>query len=98
HDCTCADCPTRFLTPRRSGPTKPRPTPMEHGFVYYKVPAADTHAVAKCVRAMFNALGEKAPHARLLQRTDAESNEVTLMEVYEPVLDAARFAVDLARA
>ena len=65
---------------------------MEHWYVYYKVPAAETTAVAKRVRAMFNALGENAPRGSLLQRADAEDNEVTLMEVYEPVADGRAFA------
>jgi hypothetical protein len=68
---------------------------MEHWYVYYKVPALDTDAVANCVRAMFNALGNKAPGARLMQRADAENHEVTLMEVYEPVTDARVFAAAL---
>jgi uncharacterized lipoprotein NlpE involved in copper resistance len=65
---------------------------MEHWYVYYKVPAADTAAVANRVRAMFNALGDDAPRARLMQRAEAASGEVTLMEVYEPVADAHTFA------
>jgi len=71
---------------------------MEHWYVYYKVPAADTEAVANCVRAMFNALGSNAPHGRLMQRADGESDEVTLMEVYEPVTDADVFATALEGA
>jgi len=71
---------------------------MEHWYVYYKVPAADTAAVANRVRAMFNALGKTAPHARLLQRADAEDGEVTLMEVYEPVTDGRAFASVLENA
>ncbi|HTT12657.1 MAG TPA: DUF4936 family protein [Burkholderiaceae bacterium] len=65
---------------------------MEHWYVYYKVPAADTAAVAQRVRAMFNALGDGAPRACLLQRLDAKDGEVTLMEVYEPVADGHAFA------
>ena len=65
---------------------------MEHWYVYYKVPAADTAAVAKRVRSMFNALGDSAPRGCLLQRVDAEEKDVTLMEVYEPVADGAAFA------
>jgi hypothetical protein len=65
---------------------------MEHWYVYYKVPAADTAAVANRVRAMFNALGDDAPRARLMQRADGATGEVTLMEVYEPVADARAFA------
>jgi hypothetical protein len=65
---------------------------MEHWYVYYKVPAADTAAVAKRVRAMFNALGDSAPRGCLLQRVDAEDREVTLMEVYESVADGPAFA------
>ena len=64
---------------------------MEHWYVYYKVPAADTAAVAKRVLAMFNALGNSA-RGSLLQRVDAEEKEVTLMEVYEPVSDGPAFA------
>ena len=71
---------------------------MEHWYVYYKVPADDTAAVADRVRAMFNALGNDAPGARLLQRVDSANNEVTLMEVYEPIENAARFAQALERA
>ena len=65
---------------------------MEHWYVYYKVPAAETAAVAQRVRAMVNALGESAPRGCLLQRADAEDDEVTLMEVYEPVADGRAFA------
>lgn len=65
---------------------------MEHWYVYYKVPATESAAVANRVRAMFNSLGADAPQARLLRRADAESGEVTLMEVYEPVVDAHGFA------
>jgi hypothetical protein len=71
---------------------------MEHWYVYYKVPAAQKAAVAERVRAMFNALGDAAPAARLLQRAEPGRNEVTLMEVYEPVSDATDFAQALARA
>ena len=71
---------------------------MEHWYVYYTVPAADVLAVANRVRAMFNALADAAPGAKLLQRADAANNEVTLMEVYEPVTDAALFAQALERA
>ena len=71
---------------------------MEHWYVYYKVPAADTVAVAKRVRAMFNSLGDDAPRGRLLQRADAEDGEVTLMEVYEPVADGRAFASALEGA
>jgi hypothetical protein len=71
---------------------------MERWYVYYKVPAADTAAVAKRVRAMFNALGASAPRASLLQRADAEDDEVTLMEVYEPVADGRAFASKLEDA
>jgi hypothetical protein len=72
---------------------------MEHWYVYYKVAAADTAAVADRVRAMFNALGDSVPNARLMQRAEskgpAENDEVTLMEVYEPVADPQRFAAAL---
>lgn len=71
---------------------------MEHWYVYYKVPAAETAAVANRVRAMFNALGEAAPKPRLLQRAEPGKNEVTLMEIYEPVADTASFAQALDRA
>lgn len=75
---------------------------MEHWYVYYKVAAADTAAVADRVRAMFNALGDGAPNARLMQRADsndrAENDEVTLMEVYEPVADPQAFAALLEGA
>jgi hypothetical protein len=65
---------------------------MEHWYVYYKVPATDTAAVAKRVRAMFNSLGASAPRGRLLRRADEGDGEVTLMEVYEPVADGSAFA------
>lgn len=72
---------------------------MEHWYVYYKVAAADTAAVADRVRAMFNALGDGAPNARLMKRADAkgpaENDEVTLMEVYEPVANPQAFAAAL---
>ncbi len=71
---------------------------MEHWYVYYKVPAAETAAVAHRVRAMFNALGDAVSNPRLLQRAEPGKNEVTLMEVYEPVADAERFAQALTRA
>jgi Domain of unknown function (DUF4936) len=64
---------------------------MEHWYVYYKVPARDTTAVAKRVRAMFNALDGSGARACLMQRAEESGDEVTLMEVYEPVLDAAAF-------
>jgi hypothetical protein len=71
---------------------------MEHWYVYYKVAAGDAQAVAHRVRAMFNALGADAPPPRLLQRAEPGKNEVTLMEVYEPVADPDRFAHALERA
>jgi hypothetical protein len=71
---------------------------MEHWYVYYKVPVTDTAAVANRVRAMFNALGENGARGRLLQRADPENAEVTLMEVYEPVMDAGAFALALDNA
>jgi len=69
---------------------------MEHWYVYYKVPVADTPAVANRVRAMFNVVGASGTHGRLMQRAEPESDEVTLMEVYEPVLDAHAFEQLLA--
>jgi hypothetical protein len=71
---------------------------MEHWYVYYKVPAEQIATVANRVRAMFNALGDAVAHPRLLQRAEPGKNEVTLMEVYEPVADPALFAQALARA
>ncbi len=74
---------------------------MEHWYVYYKVPAAEKPAVAHRVRAMFNALGAAAPESmtpRLLERTEPGKNEVTLMEIYEPVTDGAAFGQALDRA
>ena len=64
---------------------------MEHWYVYYKVPATDTAVVANRVRAMFNAVGKGGTQGRLLQRAEPENDEVTLMEVYEPVVDANAF-------
>jgi hypothetical protein len=71
---------------------------MEHWYVYYKVPAAETAAVAHRVRAMFNSLGDAAPNPRLLRRAEPAQDEVTLMEIYEPVADGSRFAQALDRA
>jgi hypothetical protein len=68
---------------------------MEHWYVYYKVPASETAAVAHRVRAMFNSLVESGARAHLMQRAETQSDEVTLMEVYEPVIDANAFAAAL---
>ena len=70
---------------------------MEHWYVYYKVPVADTPAVANRVRAMFNAVGASGAKGRLMQRAEPESDEVTLMEIYEPVHDARAFEQLLAQ-
>ena len=68
---------------------------MEHWYVYYKVAAVEADTVARQVRQMFNLLGERAPNARLMRRADMEGDEVTLMEVYEPVSDASTFGATL---
>ena len=71
---------------------------MEHWYVYYKVPTGEKEAVAHRVRAMFNVLRDTVVNPRLLQRAEPGKNEVTLMEIYEPVADAALFARALERA
>jgi hypothetical protein len=68
---------------------------MQHWYVYYKVPAGDAETIAARVRAMFDTLAPSGTPGRLLRRTDAGGGEITLMEVYEPIVDANRFAAAL---
>jgi hypothetical protein len=71
---------------------------MERWYVYYKVASTDTTAVAQCVREMFNVLGSAVAQTRLMRRAENEGDDVTLMEVYEPVTDARAFAAALEGA
>jgi hypothetical protein len=70
---------------------------MQYWYVYYKVGAAEADAICARVRKMIESLPAGAPRARLLRRADG-GDEVTLMEVYEPVADARAFAAVLAQA
>lgn len=70
---------------------------MQHWYVYYKLDAGQAAAVAARVRRMFESLPDDGPRGRLLKRTDG-GDQVTLMEVYEPVADAQNFEATLARA
>lgn len=70
---------------------------MQHWYVYYKVSAAEADSICARVRKMIESLPAGGPRARLLRRADG-GEEVTLMEVYEPVADASAFQAVLAQA
>jgi hypothetical protein len=70
---------------------------MQHWYVYYKVNRAEAASVAARVQRMIETLPADGPRGRLLKRADG-GDEVTLMEVYEPVADARNFEAALARA
>ena len=73
---------------------------MQHWYVYYKLTPAERDAMREPVRRM----QEQVAHAssartRLLERTERdEAGMVTLMEVYEDIEDAGRFARQLDAA
>ncbi|MCS6945947.1 MAG: DUF4936 family protein [Sutterellaceae bacterium] len=70
---------------------------MQHWYVYYKVAATESEMAVACARRIFEALPVNEPPARLLRRIDGDV-ELTLMEVYGPISDAARFEDMLQQA
>lgn len=70
---------------------------MQRWYVYYKVSATEAASVAARVQRMIGTLPADGPRGRVLKRADG-GDEVTLMEVYEPVADARNFEAALARA
>ena len=73
---------------------------MQHWYVYYKLTPAERDAMREPVRRM----QEQVAHAsgartRLLERTERdEAGMATVMEVYEGIEDAGRFARQLDAA
>lgn len=72
---------------------------MQRWYVYYRLPARDMPLMAQAARAMIDRVSAATGvRGRLLRKCDDASDSVTLMEVYEPVADAARFEAALAAA
>jgi hypothetical protein len=71
---------------------------VQHWYVYYKLGAGERDALLDRVRSVQALVGRQVDvRARLLQRT--ERNETTtVMEVYEDIEDAPRFAQALEAA
>ena len=66
---------------------------MERWFIYYKLPAGEAPGVLAAVRELQTRLaGSEGVAGRVLRRPQDENGMTTLMEIYEPVADPARFA------
>lgn len=71
---------------------------MQHWYVYYKLELADRDAALGRVRSVQRQVaGEIDVRMRLLQRTERQET-TTVMEVYEDIEDAPRFAAALEAA
>lgn len=71
----------------------------ESWFVYYKLPVAEVDATAPRVRALLADVERRCGvRGRLLRKHDGAAGVATLMEVYEPVPEAARFSTALDEA
>ncbi len=73
---------------------------MEHWYVYYKLSPAERDAMREPVRRMQEQVARASGvHPRLLERTgQGEADVTTVMEVYEDIEDAGRFARQLDAA
>jgi hypothetical protein len=71
---------------------------VQHWYVYYKLPRAERGLIER-VREMQQSLAQGNPvRVRLLERCDDGNDRTTVMEVYEDIADAARFAAALENA
>jgi hypothetical protein len=73
---------------------------VEHWYVYYKLAPAECDAMREPVQRMQEQVArESGARTRLLQRTEqGEAGMATVMEVYEDIKDAGRFARQLDAA
>jgi predicted translin family RNA/ssDNA-binding protein len=73
---------------------------VEHWYVYYKLAPAERDAMREPVQRLQEQVArESGARTRLLQRTDqGEAGMTTVMEVYEDIEDAGRFARQLDAA
>jgi hypothetical protein len=73
---------------------------VEHWYVYFKLTPAERDAIGEPVRRMQEQVARASgARTRLLERTEAdEAGMTTVMEVYEDIEDAARFAHQLDAA
>jgi len=73
---------------------------VEHWYVYYKLAPAECDAMREPVQRMQEQVArESGARTRLLQRTEqGEAGMATVMEVYEDIKDAVRFARQLDAA
>jgi quinol monooxygenase YgiN len=73
---------------------------VEHWYVYYKLSPAERDAMREPVRRMQEQVAlASGALTRLLQRTEqGEAGTATVMEVYEDIEDAGRFAGQLDAA
>ncbi len=73
---------------------------MEHWYVYYKLTPAERDALRERVRRMQEQVARTSgARTRLLERTEqGEAGMATVMEVYEDIEDAGRFARQLDAA
>ncbi|MGB2818580.1 MAG: DUF4936 family protein [Burkholderiaceae bacterium] len=73
---------------------------MEHWYVYYKLTPAERDAMRESLRRMQEQVARTSgAHTRLLERTErGEAEMTTVMEVYEDIEDAGRFARQLDAA
>ena len=69
-------------------------------YVYYRVPAASLPAAVDAAHRLQAALAARWPglHTELLRRPELRDGEVTLMETYAGLPDAAAFEADLIAA
>lgn len=71
---------------------------MQHWYVYYKLSTSDCAPMLQRVRRMQDQIAEATSvRVRLLERTE-QSETTTVMEVYEDIGDADRFAATLDAA
>lgn len=72
--------------------------PIEHWYIYYKLPAGQVASVAAAVRDMQRRVAVGGVCASLQMRVDGAGEVATLMECYSGVADAASFGARLDAA
>ena len=92
-------CPTSLSTSRPDLDHISAPiVPIEHWYIYYKLPAGQVAPVAAAVRDMQRLVAVGGVSASLQMRVDGAGGVATLMECYSGVADAASFAARLDAA
>lgn len=76
----------------------PAIVPIEHWYVYYKLPTDQVDAIAATVRDMQRRIASSGVSASLQMRVDVVDGVATLMECYAGVTDAVDFGTRLDAA